>query len=161
MWQGALEILALLVVANGAPIIAARMMRSVAAQPIDLGRSLSDGHPLFGTSKTWRGVIAALLSCAMCAPLLGFTPAFGLFFAALSMTGDLCASFVKRRRGLAPSDQALGLDQLPEALLPSLYAVAVTEIPWWWVLLLPALFMLLELLVSRPLYLLKIRKRPY
>ena len=161
MWQGALEILALLVVANGAPIVAARIFRSVAAQPIDLGRSLSDGQPLFGASKTWRGVTAALLSCALCAPLLGFTPAFGLLFAALTMAGDLFASFVKRRRGLAPSDQALGLDQLPQALLPSLYAVVVTKMPWWWILLLPASFMLLELLVSRPLYLLKIRKRPY
>ena len=86
---------------------------------------------------------------------------FSLVFASLTMSGDLLSSFLKRRGGLNPSDQCLGLDQLPEAVLPCIYAVASTGLQWWWVLLLPLLFMLLELLVSRPLYQLKIRKRPY
>ena len=34
------------------------------------------------------------------------------------MTGDLFSSFIKRRFGSAPSSQALGLDQIPESLLP-------------------------------------------
>lgn len=155
------DIIMLLIVVHGAPIIAARVFRTHAEQPVDLGVCLSDGRPLFGSSKTWRGLLAALLFCALCGPLLGFTMLFSLVFASLAMTGDLFSSFIKRRKGLAPSDQCLGLDQLPEAFLPCIYAVAVTGLPWWWAVLLPLLFMLLELLVSRPLYWLKIRKRPY
>lgn len=161
MWQSVLSLLLLLVVANGAPIIAARLFRSTAEMPVDLGARLADGQPLLGSSKTWRGLAAALLAGALCAPPLGFTVTFGLVFAALAMAGDLFASCVKRRRGLLPSDQSLGLDQLPEALLPCVYAVWVLGLPWWWVLLLPLLFMALELLVSKPLYWLRIRKRPY
>jgi CDP-2,3-bis-(O-geranylgeranyl)-sn-glycerol synthase len=154
-------ILLLLMVANGAPIIAARLFGPAAENPVDFGVHLADGHPLFGSSKTWRGLVAALLACALSAPLLGFSVYFGVLFASLVMAGDLVSSFFKRRMGLAPSDQCLGVDQLPEAALPCLYAVAVTGLPWWWAILLPLLFMLLELLVSRPLYRLRIRKRPY
>lgn len=161
MLASAFNIILLLVVVNGAPILAARAFGSRGQLPVDLGRLLADGHPLFGSSKTWRGLVAAALAGALCAPLLGFSPSFGLLFAALAMAGDLFSSFCKRRRGLAPSDQSLGLDQLPESFLPVLYAVPVTGLPWWWLFLLPALFMVLELLVSRPLYWLKIRKRPY
>jgi CDP-2,3-bis-(O-geranylgeranyl)-sn-glycerol synthase len=124
------DIIMLLIVVHGAPIIAARVFRTHAEQPVDLGVCLSDGRPLFGSSKTWRGLLAALLFCALCGPLLGFTMLFSLVFASL-------------------------------AILPCIYAVAVTGLPWWWAVLLPLLFMLLELLVSRPLYWLKIRKRPY
>jgi CDP-2,3-bis-(O-geranylgeranyl)-sn-glycerol synthase len=92
---------------------------------------------------------------------LGYTVQFGLVFASLAMAGDLFSSFVKRRRGMAPSDQCVGLDQLPEAALPSVYVVAVTALPWWWAILLPLLFTFLQLVISRPLYWLKIRKRPY
>jgi CDP-2,3-bis-(O-geranylgeranyl)-sn-glycerol synthase len=161
MWQLVLEILALLFVANGAPILAARAFKSTAAWPVDLGAQLADGNPLFGASKTWRGLVSALLACALIAPLLGFTALFGLIFASLTMAGDLLSSFVKRRRGLAPSDRSRGLDQVPEALLPCLYAVPEAGLPWWCLILVPLLFTLLQILVSLPLYLLKIRERPH
>jgi CDP-2,3-bis-(O-geranylgeranyl)-sn-glycerol synthase len=161
MWQLFLEILALLLVANGAPILIARVLRSAAEWPVDLGARLADGNPLFGNSKTWRGLVASLLACTLFAPLLGFTPPFGLVFAALAMTGDLLSSSIKRRRGLAPGAQSPGLDQLPEAVLPSLFAVWSTGLPWWCALLLPPLFMLLQVLISQPLYRMKIRKRPH
>jgi CDP-diglyceride synthetase len=161
MWPHALEVLVLLVVANGAPVIAAWVLGSRWAQPVDFGASLPDGRRLFGTSKTWRGLAAALIACALCGPLLGYSLGFSLVFAALAMIGDLVSSFLKRRRGLAPSDQCLGLDQLPEAILPCAFAVQVASLPWWWLVLLPLVFMALELLVSRPLYRLKVRKRPY
>ena len=161
MWQLVLELLVLLFVANGAPILAARALRSAADWPVDLGTVLEDGKPLFGKSKTWRGLLASLLATATVAPLLGFTAVFGLAFSALVMAGDLFSSFLKRRRGLAPSDRSLGLDTVPEALLPSFFAVTVTGLQWWWVLLLPVLFTLLQMLVSQPLYRMKIRKRPH
>ena len=117
MWKPILDILLLLMVANGAPIIAAKVFRGRAAQPVDFGIHLADHQPLFGSSKTWRGLVTALLSCAICAPLLGSDWYFGLVFASLAMTGDLASSFVKRRLGMAPSERCIGLDQLPEAAL--------------------------------------------
>jgi CDP-2,3-bis-(O-geranylgeranyl)-sn-glycerol synthase len=137
------------------------VLRSRFAQPVDFGVRLADERPLFGTSKTWRGLAAALIASALCGPLLGYSVGFSLVFAALAMLGDLVSSFLKRRRGLAPSDQCLGLDQLPEAILPCAFAVPAAGLPWWSLILLPLVFMALELLVSRPLYRLRIRKRPY
>jgi CDP-2,3-bis-(O-geranylgeranyl)-sn-glycerol synthase len=147
--------------ANAAPIIAARCFRSFADAPVDFGRLLADGQPILGNSKTWRGLFSAMATTCLLAPPLGFTYVFGLVFGALVMVGDLFSSFVKRRRGLAPSDQSLGLDQLPESLLPAIYAAMMTDMAWWWVLVLPLMFMAIQLLVSWPLYQLGIRKRPY
>ena len=121
------------------------------------GRSMSRRK----ASKTWRGLVAALLACAVAGPLMGFSLGFSLLFAALAMAGDLLSSFIKRRCALEPSDQFLGVDQIPEAFLPCIFAVIVTGLQWWWAILLPLLFAVLELLVSGPLYKLKIRKRPY
>ena len=156
-----LEILVLLIAANGAPVITARCLGPRAAWPVDGGRTLPDGKPLFGSSKTWRGLIAVMATSAVLAAALGFGLTFGLVFGALVAAGDLLSSFVKRRRGLPPSSCATGLDQLPESLLPSIYAVIQLGLAWWWSVLWAAAFMVLEILLSRPLYHLHIRKRPY
>jgi CDP-diglyceride synthetase len=156
-----IHILILLVAANGMPVIASRVLQSRAALPVDLGIRLPDGYALFGKSKTWRGLVAAIVAGCVVAVLLGYGMGFGLVFGALVMLGDLLASFIKRRMGLAPSAQCLGVDQIPEALIPSMYAVFLLDINWWWAVLLALAFMLIELAVSRPLYWLHIRKRPY
>ena len=161
MFEVASKILIMLLASNAAPILVAWLLRSAGDLPLDLGHQMADGRPLFGSSKTWRGLVASLVVTCVLSAVLGLGYRFGLVFGALVMTGDLFSSFVKRRRGLASGDQSLGLDQLPESFAPTLYAVAVTGIQWWWVLVLPLAFMLLELAVSRPLYWLKIRKRPY
>ena len=156
-----LQILVLLVATNGAPVITARVCRSRGALPLDLGRQCADGHPLFGASKTWRGLASAILTSILVAGIFGYGIGFGLAFGALVMAGDLCSSFIKRRLGLAPSAQCLGLDQLPESLLPSIYAVVSLNIAWWWAPALALAFMLIEIVVSKPLFWLNIRKRPY
>jgi CDP-2,3-bis-(O-geranylgeranyl)-sn-glycerol synthase len=156
-----LEILALLIAANGAPVLAARTFGPLVSLPVDGGRKLSDGRPLFGASKTWRGVIAALGASVLLGVLLGYDAGFGLVFGALVIAGDLLSSFVKRRRGLAPSSKSTGLDQLPESILPSIYTVTYLGIEWWWAPLWAVAFMLLEILVSPLLFRLHIRKNPY
>ncbi len=161
IWAQIVLVLVLLVLVNGAPVLVARVLRSSLEYPVDRGRILADGYRLFGDSKTWRGIFAALLMGATAAWLLGYGALFGTLFAVLAMVGDLFSSYVKRRRGLAPSARSHGLDQVPEALLPSLYAVDVLSLSWWWAILLPLLFTLLHQLVSRPLYRLNIRERPY
>ncbi len=155
------DILAMLIAANSAPVLLALLLGSRGALPVDGGRTLGDGQPLFGSSKTWRGVIAMPAASALAAVALGQDAGFGLVFGALVGAGDLLSSFVKRRRKLPPSSRATGLDQLPESLLPSIYATLHLELDWWWAPLWAAVFMLLEMVVSPLLFRLHIRKRPY
>lgn len=156
-----IELLAILVAVNGAPILAARLLGRRWDAPVDGGRRWPDGRPVFGVAKTWRGLLAGLLAGALVAAMTGYGPGTGLALGILSLVGDLLSSFAKRRMGLEPSDRCPGLDQLPESLLPTAYAVYALDLPWWWLLLLPALFTLVDRGLSGPLYRLQIRKRPY
>jgi len=161
MLESFLQILIILLAANGAPILAALLFRSRGDLAIDLGRQLPDGHPLFGYSKTWRGLAAALFAACALSLFFGYGLSFGLISGALAMTGDLLSSFVKRRRGLAPSDHCMGLDQVPESLLPSIYAAEFLGVQWWWALIWSLTFTLTQMLLSRVLFWLHLRKRPY
>ena len=145
----------------GAPVLAAYLCKSWGTLPLDLGRQLRDGHPVFGSSKTWRGLISAIFTSCALSILFAYGIRFGLIFGSLVMAGDLLSSFTKRRRGFKPSDQSLGLDQLPESLIPSLYAVVALDVVWWWAIALPLSFMLIEIIVSRPMFRFNVRKHPY
>ena len=50
--------------------------------------------------------------------MIGLDWRIGALVAAMAMLGDLFSSFLKRRMGLAPSRQAIGLDQIPESCFP-------------------------------------------
>ncbi len=156
-----IDILVMLLAINGAPVLAAYFLGDRASLPVDLGRFGRDGRAILGKSKTWRGIISALLSGCLLSWLLGHGAGFGLVFASLVMAGDLAASFYKRRRGLAPSDQCLGVDQIPESLLPGLYASLALGVAWWWAVLWSASFFAVEIWLSRLLFRLHIRQRPY
>jgi CDP-2,3-bis-(O-geranylgeranyl)-sn-glycerol synthase len=156
-----LELLLLLTLANGTPVIAARVLGARFAWPLDCGLAGPDGRPLLGRSKTLRGLVLALAATAAGAALLGLGWRVGLLVGALAMAGDLLSSFAKRRLGLASSSQALGLDQVPESLLPLLACRFLLDLGWADIAVLLAVFFVGELLVSRLLYRLHIRDRPY
>ena len=88
------------------------------AARLDFGYVMPDGKPLFGSHKTWRGVAAGTLACALVAPLVGIEVATGASFGAAALFGDAVSSAVKRRLSLRPGAEVVGLDQLPESLLP-------------------------------------------
>src|SRR5262245_41551300 len=96
-------ILVLLLVANGTPVLARNLSGAWFNWPLDLGMRFVDGQPLLGRSKTFRGVVVALLATATVAPLLGLSWQLGALTASASMAGDLLSSFVKRRLMLVPS----------------------------------------------------------
>lgn len=77
------------------------------------------------------------------------------------MAGDLGSSFVKRRLGLASSSMALGLDQVPESLLPALVLREPFGLGWIEVFAVSLVFFLLGLLLSALLYAAGVRKHPY
>jgi hypothetical protein len=106
--------------ANVAPWAAGRLLGTRWSAPLDCGMRLGDGTRLLGEHKTWRGVLASELGCAVLARLLGYSYGLGVAFATLSLTADAASSFAKRRLRLAPGTEVVALDQLPEALLPLL-----------------------------------------
>jgi CDP-2,3-bis-(O-geranylgeranyl)-sn-glycerol synthase len=128
-WLG-LRLLLLLTVANNAPIAAKLLFRDRWNFPIDGGLLFVDQRPLLGRSKTWRGLLAAVLLTALLAPGLGFSAATGALAGGGSMAGDALASFIKRRLGVPTSGRSFGLDQLPEALLPLLMLQHALQLSW-------------------------------
>jgi CDP-archaeol synthase len=114
------QVLILLSLANGSPVIAKRIFGANCAAPVDGNTPFIDGRPLFGPSKTIRGIVVSLVVTALGAILLGLHFWIGLLVAGTSMAGDLFSSFLKRRIRLGPSSKATGLDQLPESLFPLL-----------------------------------------
>lgn len=156
-----LKLLALLGVANGAPLFGHTFLRERYNRPLDGGMRFFDGRPLLGRSKTVRGVLLALLVTPTAALALGLEASTGLLIGGFAMLGDLASSFTKRRLGLPSSSQAFGLDQIPESLFPLLavahrYGLGAADIG-----LLVAVFLVLELLLSRVLFKFRLRDQPY
>src|SRR5664280_2024457 len=103
-----LQLLVLLTLANGTPIVAKKIFGPRFARPLDGGIIFLDGRPLFGHSKTIRGILTSILITTAGAPLIGLDPTMGAIAASAAMAGDLFSSFVKRRLNFPPSSQALG-----------------------------------------------------
>lgn len=151
----------LIMVANGAPIVAKRAFGRRLARPLDNGTRFIDGRPLFGRSKTLRGLLSALALTTACAPLLGFPWQVGALVAAAAMAGDLLSSFVKRRLGLPESSRAPVLDQIPESLFPLLASRRLLDLAAIDILLGVAIFFVGEVFLSKVFYRLGLRERPY
>ena len=156
-----MKALLLLLVANGAPIIAELLLAKRFAIPIDAGLRFSDGRPLLGAAKTWRGLICSILLTGLTGWFLHIGLLRGVCFAMLSMMGDMLASFCKRRIGLKESSRSRFLDALPESLLPAAFLKDSLGLDGISVLLLAAVFLFIEEYLSPLLYRLHIRKRPH
>ena len=156
-----LQLLLLILIANGTPVIAAAVCGAWCAWPLDGGRVLADGRRLLGEAKTWRGVALAPLAAGLGAVLLGWPAMVGIIIGIAAMLGDLLSSFVKRRLGVPTSGMALGLDQIPEALLPLLAVADRFALSWPAIAATVAGFIVLELGLSPIFYWLGVRNRPY
>lgn len=156
-----LKLLILLTLANGTPVIAKKLLGQHLSWPLDGGARLADGNPVFGPSKTVRGVVLAIVATILGAAWLGLGWQTGAIVGSVAMMGDLLSSFVKRRLGLASSSMALGLDQIPESLLPLLAVQPWLPVTLTEIVLLVAIFFFGELALSRILFKLHIRDKPY
>lgn len=144
--------LVLLTLANGTPVVAKKIFGSHFAHPLDGGVTFLDRRPLFGTSKTIRGVLVSIVVTTASAPLVGLELKIGALVAATAMAGDLFSSFVKRRLDRPPSSRALGLDQVPESLFPLLACRGALALTAADIALGVAIFFVGELALSRVLY---------
>jgi CDP-2,3-bis-(O-geranylgeranyl)-sn-glycerol synthase len=156
-----LQVLLLLAVANGTPVLIKKLLGDFLAYPLDGGRTFLDGRPFLGPAKTIRGVVTSILATSICAPLVGVTWTTGAMVGIAAMAGDTLSSFMKRRMGLASSSRASGLDQVPESLLPALACRNLLGLTFADIIAVVALFVIGEVVLARLLFRLRIRDEPY
>lgn len=155
------QLLLLVTIANGAPVLAKRLFGAALARPVDGGARYGDGRPVFGQSKTWRGVVLSIFATSVCAPLVGLSVWLGAVVGAGAMAGDLLSSFTKRRIARPVSSRAPGLDQIPEALVPLLAVRLLTPISFAEMVVVVSLFFFGSVVLSRLLFELRVRDQPF
>lgn len=160
-WQYIINTLILLTAANGMPVLARNIFGTLAAWRIDFGIRFYDNRPLLGCSKTWRGLIIAILTTTLLAPLFELSFQTGALFGVLAMVGDLAASFTKRRLGLVESSRFRIVDVIPESLLPVFILLDELQLNILTGGICVALFFVFEVILSPILFRFHIRKKPY
>jgi len=155
------RVLVMLTIANGAPVVAKKILRDQLSQPLDCYRRWFDQRRLLGPSKTIRGVIASIGACLIGAYLIRIDWMVGAGFGAMSMAGDTLSSFVKRRLNIGTSGRAIGLDQIPEALLPSLFVSGTLGLSVLDIVLIVVAFWLGSAVISPIFHWLGLRDQPY
>jgi CDP-diglyceride synthetase len=155
------QLLFLLMLANGTPVIAKKILGARYSYPLDCGLKFADGRPLLGHSKTIRGIVLAVIVTTAGAPLVGLAWEVGLLVGGFAMAGDLFSSFCKRRLNLPSSGRASGLDQLPESLFPALACRNLLGLAPADIVAGIVLFFIGEVVLSRLLYAFRLRDRPY
>lgn len=156
-----LQLLTLLLLANGSPVVGKKILGDRLAYPLDGGRQFLDSRPLLGVSKTMRGIFLGIAVPTACAPIIDLNWRIGAIVGIAAMMGDLLSSFVKRRLNLPPSSQAIGLDQIPESLFPSIACQFMLELSVLDIAIITIAFFVGENLLSRFLYSVHLRDRPY
>jgi hypothetical protein len=155
------RLLFLLTLANGTPVLAKKMFGNRFARPLDSGARYLDGQPLFGPSKTIRGILFSVLGTVVGAYLVGLRGKIGALVGSGAMSGDLFSSFLKRRMRLPASSRAIGLDQVPESLFPLLACRRALSLTVLDIAVIVVTFFISEILISRVLYKFRLRDRPY
>lgn len=143
-----IPILLLLVTANAAPVVMQIIFHERFGYPLDGNRTFIDGRPVFGRTKTVRGLLASLGITTLMASAMGISAAIGALIAIAAMTGDLLSSFIKRRLAIPSGKMALGLDQIPESILPLLAVRIYFELSWSDISIIMAAFFILESVLS-------------
>ena len=156
-----LRLLLLLIVANGAPVLAKRVWGGALARPLDAGMCFFDRRPIFGPTKTVRGVLVSVAATTAVAPLVGIAWWIGALIGATAMAGDLFSSFIKRRLNRPPSSRALGLDHIPESLLPLLASHEALALTAADIGIVVAAFFAGAVILSRLLYRVGLRDEPH
>lgn len=149
------------------------------ARPIDFNQTLK-GQPLFGPTKTWRGLIIGPAVAILVAwgqkltlvnsfffkiSLIDYDRIniflFGALMGSGAMMGDLLNSFIKRRLGKPSGSRWIPFDQL-SFILGALLFVSPIYFPSWLIILVTLIIgFLLHILFNHLGYYLKIQKRKW
>ena len=147
--------------ANAIPVITG------GGRPVDLGKKFSDGKPMFGKNKTFRGFFSGLAV----GTAIGFMESlvfeyhilFGLFLSLGALFGDLVGAFVKRRLGLAPGDLLPIVDQVDFIIGAILFSIPICLQTWSWQLVIAVLIITppIHLLTNFAAYKLGLKSNPW
>jgi CDP-archaeol synthase len=155
------RLLFLLILANGTPLLANKILGDRFSRPLDSGARFPDGQPVFGASKTFRGILLSVLVTAVGGRSVGLGFKIGALVGGAAMSGDLFSSFFKRRMRLSASDRVVGLDQVPESLFPLLACRSTLSLTLSDIVVCVLAFFLFDVLISKLLYKFRVRNRPY
>src|SRR2546421_7688649 len=108
-----LQLLVLMTLANGTPIVAKKIFGPHFSFPLDAGTIFFDGRPLFGPSNTIRGILISVFITTASAPLIGLDLTIGAIVTGAAMAGGFFSRFGKRRPNSPPGSQGPGLGQVP------------------------------------------------
>jgi CDP-2,3-bis-(O-geranylgeranyl)-sn-glycerol synthase len=96
--------------ANAVPVLAGGGLA------MDFGRKLSDGRPILGKNKTFRGFFAGLAIGTIAglaeSYVFNYPLLFGFLLSLGALTGDLVGAFVKRRLDIPPGGLLPVVDQV-------------------------------------------------
>jgi len=159
--QNLIFVLLLIIIANGAPIVVRYVVGERLRYPVDFYQTFFDGNRIFGNSKTWIGLCSMPASSMVAAWVMDLGIEVGGWVGVGAVIGDLFSSFVKRRLKRKESSMVVGLDQIPESLIPLLLVNNIMNFNLQEVTIAVILFIAFELLVSRLLYCIHVRKQPY
>lgn len=135
--------------------------------PIDGGKKMGDGRPVFGSHKTVRGFgvgvlfgsLVGFVQAATLGPILRICS--GILQGLGAMLGDLAGSFIKRRKGIKPGDPFPLLDQLDFVLGAVALSYLVEPFSLITFLLILSITPPLHVLTNVIAYLLKIKEKPW
>ncbi len=165
-------------VANMSPVLFKNKLRWL-ARPVDGGRQLG-GRPIFGSHKTWRGLIVAPIMAEALFLIERFAALqwestiswsvfnlteipwwFGFALGAGAILGDLIKSFFKRRVSVAPGKSWFPFDQLDFLIGAGLVTMLVAELTsgMWLTIILLGPF--LHIAVNRVGFWLKLKDTPW
>ena len=134
-------------------------------QPLDSGRNFVDGRRIFGDGVTWRGtligtgigtligLIQGIISGNMLQGIL-----LGFFLGGGALIGDACGSFVKRRMKIERGRPTPFLDQLDFVVGALVFASIVVILPFYMIILILIISIVLHLSANIIAYLLGIKK---
>lgn len=137
--------------------------------PMDFGKTWR-GKPIFGSNKTWRGLVAGTLVGGISAALIGWLNPnvlgpYNQFIAGLllgfgALAGDAIESFFKRQYGIAPGKTWFPFDQI-DYIIGGLLAVwIVAPLQLWVISTIIFVYFVLHLVTVYVFFKLGIRSQP-
>jgi CDP-2,3-bis-(O-geranylgeranyl)-sn-glycerol synthase len=133
--------------------------------PLDFGRNFTDERRIFGDGVTWRGTLIGTGIGTLIGLIQGIISGnilqgilLGFFLGGGALIGDACGSFVKRRMNIERGRPTPFLDQLDFVVGALVFASIVVVLPFYMIILILIISIILHLSASIIAYLLGIKK---
>jgi CDP-2,3-bis-(O-geranylgeranyl)-sn-glycerol synthase len=133
--------------------------------PLDSGRNFTDGRRIFGDGVTWRGTLIGTGIGTLIGLIQGIISGnilqgilLGFFLGGGALIGDACGSFIKRRMKIERGRPTPFLDQLDFVVGALVFASIVVVLPFYMIILILIISIVLHLSANIIAYLLGIKK---